>query len=89
MHRIEAEIRKTFDACTKADHSRNIDDIMKAIATACVDIQMVMVYMNQQAEQNAKWAEEFDEYKVNLVKQQKEREQKEQEPHFVRGDELQ
>lgn len=87
MNKISGQITTAYESLSQANKSRNIEEILKAFQLSLDLLQEVNFRLTQQAERNHKWAEEFDEYKVNLVREQKDREEQ-KEPHFVRADEL-
>ena len=90
MAYIKDPITESYEICSAANKSRNINEILKALQTTVDNLHQVIFIMGQQEERNAKWNEDFEEYKTNLVKEQKERkEQKDATVHFVRADELQ
>jgi hypothetical protein len=88
MAYIKDQLEQSYQQLSAANKSRNIDEILKAVQTAVDALHMISFVMAQQEERNAKWNEDFEEYKTNLVKEQKER-KAQQTPHFVRADELQ
>lgn len=90
MAYIKDPIIECYEICSKANKSRNIDEILKALQTTVDQLHQVTFIMGQQEERNAKWNEELEQYKANLVKEQKDRKDKAAEtPHFVKADELQ
>jgi len=89
MAYIKDSITESYEICSTANKSRNIDEILKALQTTVDRLQMAVFVMSQQEERNAKWNQELEDYKANLVKEQKDRKEQKEQPHFVRADELQ
>jgi hypothetical protein len=94
MSYIINQINGAYHACSEANKTRNIDEILRVLHLTVDNLQFVIHAMDNQSERNAKWNEEFEEYKTNLVKDQRDRDRKDKQyddsshPHFVRGDEL-
>jgi hypothetical protein len=94
MRYIEEEIESIFQESQHAVETRNIDDILRAIYHTVDQIHTIKKTLNRQAERNHKWNQEFDEYKTNLVKEQRERAEEQKQtitngtPEFITGDKL-
>lgn len=99
MDSIKWKIRIDYDHLSKANKSRNIDEILKALQESVDDLQYVVQIIDDQETKNMKWKEEFAEYKTNLVQEQTLREerkktyhtnasQKKQTSQFTTGDKL-
>lgn len=87
---IKEQIWQSYELSSAANKSRNVDEILRALQATVDNLQKTTFLIEQQEERNRKWDKEFEDYKANLIKEQKEREQEKQEKghEWKTGDEL-
>lgn len=78
MGYIRETIIQSYRLCSNANQTRNIDEILWALQTTVDNLHRVTFQMEEQHEKNVEWNSDFEKYKTNLVKEQKEREQDKQ-----------
>lgn len=76
MKQIRSFIQNAYDLAVKADESKNVYDMIDCAKEARTYLASVINNMQTQASRNEKWAQEFAEYKTNLVQQQALREER-------------
>jgi len=89
MYYIKDPITESYELCNHAQETRSIDDILLAIEKTVEHLGVVAIMMQQQEERNTKWNEEFEQYKANLVKEQKDRKlHRVEPPYFTTADKM-
>lgn len=87
MYYIDAQIKSSYNACSKANQSRNIDEILKALSNTVDNLQRVVFEMERKEAENKEYADKLDDYKKKLVEAQ-ERREKQKGHTWHTGDEL-